>query len=281
MLYRATFGVALLAALSMTVVAALAFDESKYPDGSGQWVRVPDGGPPRYDPTKPIRKQGAPLKPEYLALYQASLEDIDGGGFGLDRHYACMPTGMPRQMSGVSRFEFVFTPAVTFILFEDMTLSPRRVYTDGRDWPKVNQEPTFVGHSIGKWLDTDGDGRYDVLEIETRNVRGPRTWDQTGMPMADDNEAVFTERIYLDKTKPGILHDEMTTKDNSLTGPWTVLKSYRREPVITWEENNCVEGNVYVTVKKEVYFFSGDGLLMPSKKNQAPPDLRYFKSTRQ
>jgi hypothetical protein len=240
---------------------------------------VLDGGPPRYDTTKPIRKQEAPLKLEYQALYQSSLHDLDAGGFGLDTHYACMPTGMPRQMSGVSRFEFLFGPNVSHILFEDMTLSPRRIYTDGRDWPKdlKTREPTFVGYSLGKWLDTDGDGRYDTLEIETRHVRGPRTWDQTGMPMADDNDAVFKERIYLDKSNPNVLHDEITTTDNSLTRPWTVTKNYRREQNVTWEENNCVEGNAYITINKQVYVVSGDGLLMPSKKNQPAPDLRYFK----
>jgi hypothetical protein len=28
------------------------------------------------------------------------------------------------------------------------------------------------------------------------------------------------------------------------------------------------------------YFLSADGKLMPSKKNQAPPDLSYFKQAR-
>jgi hypothetical protein len=97
------------------------------------------------------------------------------------------------------------------------------------------------------------------------------------MPMANDNEAVFKERIYLDKSNPNILHDEITTTDNSLTRPWTVTKNYRREQNVTWEENNCVEGNAYITVNKQVYVVSGDGHLMPSKKNQPPPDLRYFK----
>jgi hypothetical protein len=284
MLDRNAIAAIALTALSMTIGArtgALAHDESKYPDWSGQWVRVPDGGPPRYDTTKPIRKQEAPVKSEYQARYEASLKEIEAGGFGLDRHYACMPTGMPRQMSGVSRMEFLFGTNVTHIVFEDMTLSPRRIYTDGREWPKnlKDQEPTFVGYSLGKWLDTDGDGRYDVLEIETRHVRGPRTWDQLGLPMADDNEAVFKERIYLDKSN--VLHDEITTTDNSLTRPWTVTKNYRRQPgAVTWEENNCVEGNAYITINGQVYVVSGDGLLMPSKKDQPPPDLRYFKQTR-
>jgi hypothetical protein len=280
MLDRDSIAAIALMALSLTAIGApsglLAHDESKYPDWSGQWNRVPDGGPPRYDPTKPIRKQEAPIKPEYQARHEASLKDLDAGGFGLDRHYACLPMGMPRQMSGVSLMEFLFAPNVTHILFEDMTISPRRIYTDGRDFPK-DREPTFIGYSIGKWLDTDRDGRYDTLEIETRNVRGPRTWDQTGMPMADDNEAIFRERIYLDRNNPNILHNEITTTDNSLTRPWMVIKNYRRAQNVTWEENNCVEGNAHITINKEVYFVGGDGLLMPSKKDQPPPDLRYFK----
>jgi len=31
-----------------------------------------------------------------------------------------------------------------------------------------------------------------------------------------------------------------------------------------------------VAIGKESYYLSADGLLMPAKKNQAPPDLRYF-----
>jgi len=40
----------------------------------------------------------------------------------------------------------------------------------------------------------------------------------------------------------------------------------------TW----CKEGNANVVIGKENYFLRADGLLMPAKKNQAPPDLRYF-----
>ena len=100
------------------------------------------------------------------------------------------------------------------------------------------------------------------------------------MPMADDNETIIRERLYLDKANPNILHNEMTTIDNSLTRPWTVMKNYqRRTQDITWEEDNCVEANVYITINKQVYFISSDGLLMPQKKDQPPPDLRYFNQT--
>ncbi len=264
------------AALSLAMSSARAFDESKYPDWAGIWTRVPDGGPPRYDPSKPIRKQEAPLKPEYQAMYDASLKDIDGGGFGLDRHYACFPMGMPRQMAGVAAMEFVITPGMTRVISDDSTAMPRRIFTDGRPWPK-EPELNFAGYSIGKWVDSDGDGRFDTLEVETRFVKGPRTFDQTGLPMADDNDGVFKERIFLDKANPKILHNEITTTDNSLTRPWTVMKSYRSAGDDAWVELNCGESNNYVTIDKQVYYIGGDGMLVPMKKGQPAPDLKYFK----
>jgi hypothetical protein len=152
---------------------------------------------------------------------------------------------------------------------------PRRIFTDGRPWPK-EPELNFAGYSIGTWVDSDGDGRFDTLEIETRHVKGPRTWDQTGLPMADDSEAVFKERLFLDKTNPDILHDEITTIDHALTRPWTVTKKFRRERNPTWFENDCSEDNHHVAIGKENYFLSADGYLMPAKRGQAPPDLKYF-----
>ena len=44
-----------------------------------------------------------------------------------------------------------------------------------------------MGYSIGKWVDADGDGRYDVLEVETRDLKGPRAFDASGIPLHDDN----------------------------------------------------------------------------------------------
>ena len=96
------------------------------------------------------------------------------------------------------------------------------------------------------------------------------------MPMADDNEAVITERIYLDKAKPGVLHDALTTTDNSLTRPWSALKSYQREKEVVWVDNTCTESNPYVTVEGQTYYLSAEGKLMPMKKNQPAPDLKYF-----
>jgi len=153
----------------------------------------------------------------------------------------------------------------------------RRVFTDGRDRPKES-EPSYAGYSIGKWEDTDGDSRYDTLEVETRNLRGPHTYDNSGIPFHKDNLTVIKEKFYLDKAKPDDLINEITTIDPALTRPWSTTKRYRleREKVI-WSENTCTEGNNHIFVGTENYMISGDGYLMPARKDQPPPDTRYFK----
>jgi hypothetical protein len=67
-----------------------------------------------------------------------------------------------------------------------------------------------------------------------------------------------------------------------LTRPWTVLKTYRRDPQNShpyWIEMTCAENNPHVIIGKEGYMLSADGFLMPAKKDQPPPDLRYFKQS--
>ena len=112
-------------------------------------------------------------------------------------------------------------------------------------------------------------------------MKGPRTFEVSGLPLHEDNQTVVKERIFLDKTKPDLLYDEITTIDHALTNPWTVTKSYRRERNQAWfSSNECVEDNHHVAIGKDDYFISADGLLMPTKKDQPPPDLRYFRQSK-
>jgi hypothetical protein len=184
---------------------------------------------------------------------------------------------MPR-MAATQRQEYIVTPETTYVLLDGSEDPLRRIYTDGRDWPD-DLEPTYQGYSIGRWSDPDGEGRYSVLHVETRGFKGPRAYDASGLPLHEDNESVFKERIWLDKADRDLLHDEITTIDHALTRPWTVTKSYRRnsEPQAQWREWICGENNPHVMIGKDNYFLSADGLLMPARKDQAPPDLKYFK----
>jgi hypothetical protein len=270
------FLVALAAAPCATWDAAKAFDQTRYPDWKGQWRRA-QPGEVKYDIAKPRRDQQAPLTPEYQAIFEANLRDQDAGGQGIDPTYTCLSPGMPRIMNMYEPMEIVVTPDTTHILTQHIH-DARRIFTDGRDFP-TDEEPTFAGYSIGKWVDTDGDGRYDELVIETRNLRSPHVYDATGIPFHADGQAVLKERIYRDPSNPSLLYEEITSYDHALTRPWTVTKKYARnlEPHPLWRETVCAEANPHVEIAKQGYMISADGYLRPVKKNQPPPDLRYFK----
>jgi hypothetical protein len=279
---RESIGAFAVVALLMAAGAARAYDASEYPDLKGHWNRrvVPGvGGQPSFDQTKPWgRGQQAPLTPEYQANFEASLADQADGGLGNNADRArCVPAGMPHMMVAFRALEFVITPDTTYILVGDQD-HPRRIFTDGRDWPG-EIPPTYGGYSIGRWIDLDGDGHYDVLEVETRGFKGPRVYDASGLPLHLDNQSVFKERIYLDKANANLLHDEVTVIDHALTRPWIVDKRYLRDanPLSRWFESVCTEYNAQIAVGKENYFLSADGFLMPTHKGQLPPDPRYFK----
>ncbi len=272
MTYRNIFGrtvrlaTPIWAMLVMTAGGAVAFDETKYPDLKGQWRRAERGdiaggfGGLRYDASKPpLLGQEAPLTAEYQAIYEANLADQDAGGQGIESTFTCLAPGMPRIMLAYAPMEVVVTADTTYVLMEHIH-DNRRIHTDGRSFPdNMEDDPQFSGYSIGRWVDEDGDGRYDVLLVETRGLKGP---------------------IFVDRADANLLHDEITTIDNALTRPWVVTRNYHRvvtDKPIWWREDVCAENNAHVAIGKESYYLSADGLLMPAKKNQAAPDLRYFK----
>jgi hypothetical protein len=258
--------------------AQAADDVSRYPDWRGQWGRVGSGD---WDPTMPPGLgQHAPLTQEYAAMLEKGLADQARGGQGTDPGYQCRPHGMPRSMIGILPLEFIITPEVTYIQRADAR--PRRVYTDGRDWPQ-HMTPSLMGFSVGQWLDTQGSGRYDTLLIETRAFIGPRSFDGRGIPLHDDGATIVRERISLDRANRNTMHNEITTIDHALTRPWTVTRTYSRipEPQAVWADYVCAENNRHVVIQNEDYIINqADGNLMPVRKDQPAPDLRNFSTQR-
>jgi hypothetical protein len=271
-----------LAALTATRDGAAA-DDGKYPNLKGGWGRFVVrglGGQPSYDQTKPWgRGQEAPLTPEYQKVLEDSLADQAKGGQGnFFEHALCYPAGMPFMMVATRPLEIIVTPETTYILVGGSD-HYRRIFTDGRKWPP-EVEASYAGYSIGEWQDTDRDGRFDTLVVETRGFKGPRTLDGSGLPLHEDNETVVKERIFLDKANPNVLHNEITVTDHALTRPWTVTRDYRRENAVEWDEHVCSETNRNVQIGKETYKVGADGLLTPTRRDQPPPDLRYFPNRR-
>jgi hypothetical protein len=283
---RSLSSVVTLATALMLASGAFAFDDAMYPNLKGQWIgnRMPScrGGQPSFDPTSCWgTTQTAQLTPEYKAMFEANLLDQHEGGQGTNATSTCLPPGMPMVLNAHSPMEIIVLPETTYMRVDHIRDTRRRIYTDGRRWP----DPIplgFDGYSIGRWIDTNGDGRFDTLEVETRGFKGPRSYDASGLPLHRDNKSVIKERIYLDKANPNLLHNDITVVDNGLTRPWSVEKTYRRnrEPHPIWIEYICAEGQQLVKIGDDSYMLSGDGYLMPIRKGQKPPDLRYFEQAK-
>ena len=278
MRYRSSiYAVALAPALLATPSTAQVVDFGKYPAFKGQWSRV--GG----NPNNWRQLAGPPpYTPDYQKKFDAIQADLKGGGPGNWPSTFCIPPGMPAMMNLYNPMEMIVTPDTTYILISHDNNSYRRIYTDGRDWPAEGAyEPTYAGYSIGKWIDEDGDGKYDVLEVETRFLKNPRAYDVTGLPFASDGRTVIKERMYLDKADRNTLNDEITVIDSALTRPYSKTQKAVRnpDPRPLWMSDDCPEDNIWVKIGSESYYRSADGKLMPSKKGQAPPDLRYFKES--
>jgi len=76
--------------------------------------------------------------------------------------------------------EFVILPETTYIPDRrPATIRLRRIFTDGRDFRPTPRPPSWATRSANGSIPTP-DGRYDTLEIETRNFKGPRVYDTPG-----------------------------------------------------------------------------------------------------
>jgi hypothetical protein len=159
--------------LAMPAVAQVV-DYGKYPNLKGQWVRGPG------NPNNWRQLAGpAPLTPEYQKRFEEITAEFKAGGAGNWPSTFCIPAGMPAMMSLYDPAEIIVMPEQTWVLISHNDDSYRRIYTDGRPWP-TDPEPTFAGYSIGQWKDENGDGKYDVLEVETRHLKLPRGYDTSG-----------------------------------------------------------------------------------------------------
>jgi hypothetical protein len=251
-------------------------DYGKYPALMGQWDR---NGPPN---NWVVLSGQPPLTPEYQKVFDASKAEQKSGRPGNWPSTFCIPEGMPAMMNVYNPLEIIITPETTFILTSHNNDIYRRIYTDGRDWPK-DAERTLAGYSIGKWVGENGDGKYSALEIETRFLRGPRAYENSGIPFHEDNQTIIKERFYLDKANPNTLYDDITVIDDALTRPWGKLEKLTRnkDPRPTWREETCPADNEWVKIGNETYVVNeADGKLMPAYKDQAPPDLHNFPQAR-
>ena len=128
-----------------------------------------------------------------------------------DPEARCLPTGVPRRDPYPSKI--IQQPDLLVILFEGNLHSFRQIYLDGRGHPK-DPEPTWWGHSIGKW-------EGDELVVDTIGFNG-KTWlDLAGHPSSDQLHVI--ERF--SRPDLGHLKNEITIEDPVYyTRPWKVTE---------------------------------------------------------
>jgi|KBSMisStandDraft_5_1062788.scaffolds.fasta_scaffold00059_33 hypothetical protein len=220
--------------------------------GQGQWLNYPTPGIPRTPDGKPNLSAATPrtaegrpdlsglwsinglgyatnitdveLLPAAKAIYQKRLET-----YGTDDPATnCLPEGPRSGLAGLDPLRIVQTPAMAVFLYE---AGPYRIiYTDGRPLPK-DQNPTWMGYSIGRW---DG----DTFVVETVGFND-RTWlDFVGRPHTESLRV--TERFR--RTNFGRMDLEMTFDDpKAYVKPFTIKVDVNYVPDDDLIENICLE----------------------------------------
>lgn len=204
---------------------------AKLPDWSGVWT------PDFTDQNVQIKSNPVPWKPEVAEqVRQIVAEEAAGRPRGL--FVNCLPEAMPAWMLvSHNALEILFTPGRVTMLGESDGNRLRRIYTDGRPHPP-DPDPTFHGHSIGRW-------EADTLVVDTVGIL-PQTFiaisEAVGVPNNGDMRVV--ERIRL--AKPDVLHDELEiSAPKVLTRPWKTTRIYYRQRGRKYDivEGVCLQGS--------------------------------------
>lgn len=201
------------------------------PDWSGVWT------PNMTDQERRIKTDPVPWNKD-AAAQVAKLEAAEKAGDPKGLFVNCLPESMPSWMLIThNALEFLFTPGRVTILGESDGNRLRRIYTDGRRHPD-DPDPTFHGHSVGRW-------EGDTLVVDTVGIL-PETYiavsEAVGVPNNGDLHVV--EHIHLEK--PDVLRDDLEiVAPHVLTKPWKTSRFLFRQRAQKYDivEGVCLQGN--------------------------------------
>jgi hypothetical protein len=240
---RMTTGVVAIAvacACALTaIVDAQTRTRSNPPNITGAWERIGPGAlstAPATGPRPPAATP-PPLKPQFLKEWQARQQaareaTAKGQPFGIN-WVNCLPDGMPGMMSGPFPMEVLQTPGQVTIIQESFT-QVRRILLDRPQKAGNEVDPTFYGHSVGKW-------EGDALVVDTIGIKEQVQYQN--VPHSDQMR--IKERLHL--VQGDVLWDEITVEDPmTLEKPWTFTFAYRRMPDYTLLEYICEDNREYI-----------------------------------
>jgi hypothetical protein len=207
-------------------------------DLAGVWV--PTGS--FDDPIGPAPWQNTPwpAEPPFTAWGAAESKRLDDH----NNFRACTPSGPVYFMWEIGLFPIQFLQAPDqLVILREATGMPRRIYTDGRGHPE-DLEPSWMGHSIGRW-------EGDVLVVDTIGLNGKaRAMNGVGAnalvstedakPRMPSSEALHLVERFKLVANGELLEDELTITDTKVFTEPVVLKHYfQRRPDIDMLEYFC------------------------------------------
>jgi hypothetical protein len=144
-----------------------------HPDGSSDFSGLWSGGGPVGDIAGGLMPGETMLLTEDYAVIKAGRLAAE------DPEANCLPTGVPRIAPYPWRILQTpsYGPAThLYFIFEGNVQSYRQIFMDGRDHPPAEElDPTWYGHSIGRWED-------DTLVIDTVGFNDLTWFDFLGNP---------------------------------------------------------------------------------------------------
>ena len=182
------------------------------------------------------RESDPPLKPQYLAQWQArqkASHEADLRGQPIYGGYAqCLPDGMPAMMMGMFPMQVLQTPGQITII-QEAYRQVRYIYLDETQVPIADAEPGFWGHSVGHW-------QGDTLVVNTVGIKDEVRFHD--VPHSDQMQ--INERIRL--LTPDRFEDQITIVDPAyLTQPWTFTWAYQRRRGYKMLEYVCEDNREY------------------------------------
>lgn len=141
-------------------------------------------------------------------------------------------TGMPVVMGSPLPLEILINPGQITLIFESDGKA-RRIFTDGRKRSDIYY-PQSMGYSEGRW-------EGNTLVVTTTDV------DET-IPITPMGGVNHGPHMRIDERftwiAPGVMHVKTVTTDpDTLTEPWVVERTYRRDPAGFIFEYSCEQNN--------------------------------------
>jgi hypothetical protein len=188
---------------------------AQLPDWSGLWTASGGGnffspGPGGVAPKLTPAAQGA--------LQQGS--DNQSKGIEYDENLSqCGPPGYPRWLVIPFLREFIVRPEETWLTSETVN-NVRRIYTDGRDHPPVDERyPLYYGDSIGFW-----DGPKLVIHTNQLMERS------MGRNQPTQSDKMETVEVWQSASPTTVKADVWIFDPALYTEPWYVQRLYTRVP---------------------------------------------------